>query len=348
MQMSSLTSYQANQQQCRSLRIRYVGCALLLAILVVVALCVGRYAISPVEVMQTFFEPWLGLDAPSRVAENVIWQTRLPRILLAIIAGSGLALAGASFQALLANPLASPDTLGVATGASFGAVLGMLFGGSLWVMQGLSLVSGIVAMGLVLWLSQTRTSRSVLMIVLAGLIVSALFTALVALIKLVADPQDVLPQITFWLMGSLASAQYRMLWLGLPLTVVCASVLLLLRWRLNITTLSPEEAQALGIPLRRLQGLVILCATGLTAAIVSMVGLIGWVGLLVPHVARLLFGTNQAVVLPASLWIGAILLLLVDTVSRTIFPVEVPVSILTALLGAPFFMLLLRRTQGAA
>ena len=213
--------------------------------------------------------------------------------------------------------------------------------------QLMSLASGLAAVFFVLAISRVRGGGNpILMIILAGMVVGAFFTALVSLVKFVADPQDVLPSITFWMMGSLTGASKMSLLAGMPMIVIGAGLLWLLRWRLNAAALPPDEAASLGIPVKRLRAVVIIAATMITASVVSMCGLIGWVGLLVPHAARMLFGANNRYVIPASLLLGALFMLAVDTAARTMGQSEVPVSILTAVVGAPFFIYLLRRTGG--
>lgn len=343
------SSLSAVRRETRHFRLWMGALTTLLLLLVVGALGLGRYGISPHDVVSLLLEPF-GLEAElegkRRVVENLLFQVRLPRIALAILAGAGLSAAGAAFQALFANPLASPDTLGVATGASFGAVLGILFGATGLGIQFCALASGLLAVFLVLTIARVRGESGLLMMILAGMVVAALFTALISLVKYVADPQDVLPQITFWLMGALSGATVDRVLAGAPLILLALVALELFAWRLNVTTLTPDEAKSLGIPLARLRAGVITAATLLTASVVSLCGLIGWVGLLVPHAARLLFGSDNRYVLPASMVLGALFMLVVDTLARTVSEAEIPVSILTAVIGAPFFILLLRRTQG--
>ena len=314
----------------------------------VTAMCLGRYALSLHEVVAVLLPGGLdGVDI-TRMMENVVSNVRLPRVLLAILAGAGLAASGAAFQALFANPLAAPDTLGVATGASFGAVLGILFGMPGMMIQLMSLGAGLVAVALVITISRVRDNNSILMIILSGMVVGALFSALVSLVKFAADPQDVLPSITFWMMGAMTGATKASVLTGAPMIILGLIGLWLLRWRLNVTTLPADEAASLGIPVRRIRAAVILFATMITASAVSMCGLIGWVGLLVPHAARMVFGANNRFVLPASMVMGALFMLVIDTIARTALQTEIPVSILTAVVGAPFFIYLLRRTGGIA
>lgn len=320
----------------RRTALKLLGIAAVIAAAAVFSLCAGRYGLSIADILDALLHPNAGT-----AASNVVWHVRLPRILLALMAGGGLALSGAAFQALFANPLAAPDTLGVATGASFGAVLAILFGLPAAGIQLGAVLSGAAAILLVMLVSRTRPgeSGSILMIVLSGMVVGALFTAFVGIVKFAADPQDALPSITFWIMGSLTGA-------GLPLLVIGSAVLLLLRWRLNILALPADEAASFGVNTQALRWTVILAATVVTASVVSICGLIGWVGLLVPHAARMLFGSANERVLPACLLLGGLFLLLIDTAARSLSEAEIPVSILTAIVGAPVFILLLRRTGG--
>ena len=230
-------------------------------------------------------------------------------------------------------------------GAVFGAVLAILLGLNAFAIQGLSVLSGLAAIAIVMLVArgQNGESGSILMIVLAGMVVGALFTAFVSIVKFAADPQDVLPSITFWLMGSLTGASMRTILPGLPLLILGGAILMSLRWRLNAASLPKDEAESLGINVRLMRGTVILAATLMTASVVSLCGLIGWVGLLVPHAARLLFGAANERVLPASMVLGGLFLILIDTAARTMAESEIPVSILTALVGAPAFIILMRR-----
>lgn len=329
---------------------RLILCSLTAVLLAVAiaALCMGRFELTVMQVFAVLMpDGWTSIE-PTRMMDNIVLNVRLPRVCLAIIAGAGLAMSGAAFQALFANPLAAPDTLGVATGASFGAVLGILWGWSGMGIQVMSLIAGLSAVFFVIMISRVRNVSSILMIILSGMVVGALFSALVSLVKYAADPQDVLPSITFWMMGALTGATKQSVLAGTPMVLLGMIVLWLLRWRLNVTTLPTDEAASLGIPVKRIRAGVIVAATMITASVVSMCGLIGWVGLLVPHAARMVFGANNRYVLPASMVMGALFMLVIDTVARTATQSEIPVSILTAVVGAPFFIYLLRRTGGIA
>ena len=248
--------------------------------------------------------------------QSVVINVRLPRILTALICGAGLAAAGAAFQALFSNPLATADTLGVSTGAAFGAVLGILLGLDAFGVQTLSLGVGLVAVFGVWRLSLRQGRSSILLLILSGLVVAALFSSLISLVKFAADPQDELPAVTFF-------------WV--------------LRWKLNALSLSEDEAKSLGLPVARLRFLIVTAATAVTAACVSMCGLIGWVGLLIPHFVRLVCGSDNRTVVPASFLFGAVFLLVCDTIARSAAQMEIPVSVLTSLVGAPIFLMLLRR-----
>lgn len=323
-----------------------VLCLVLLVATTFVSLACGRYWIDIENIFYTLLAPLNRSQQVTDTMLSIVWNVRLPRVLLAIVAGAGLAVAGTAFQALFANPLATPDTLGVATGSAFGAVLGILLGIDGFGIQISSLFMGLMSVILVYGVSRIRGQNSVLMLILSGLVIAALFSALISLVKYVADPQDVLPSITFWMMGSLTGATMKTLALGLPFILSGSIVLYSLRWKLNALSLPEDEARSLGIPLFRLRVLVIVCGTMITASVVSMCGLIGWVGLLIPHFTRLLLGNNNTQVLPTSLILGALFVLSADTLARSATEFEIPVSILTALIGAPVFIMLLRRNGG--
>lgn len=317
-----------------------------LAALALLAMGLGRFSMSPAEVFTTIFPGVLPGIEVTQTMENVVYNIRLPRVLLAMLSGAGLAVAGASFQSLFSNPLATPDTLGVATGASFGAALGILLGMNMAFVQLFALTSGLLAVGVVYAISRVRGATSMIMIILGGMVVSALFSALVSLIKYVADPQDVLPSITFWLMGGLSGTNYETLLLGSPFIILGMLLIYALRWRLNALSLNEEEARTLGVNVRLVRGLVVLGSTMITASVVSMCGLIGWVGLLIPHISRMMLGNDNRRVVPASIGMGAAFMLIIDTVARTATASEIPVSILTAVIGAPVFIALLRKSGG--
>ena len=311
----------------------------------VIAVGIGRIYISPSDVLTSLFAKITGGEGISSTNEMVLWNIRLPRVLLALLCGAGLSVAGCCFQSLFSNPLATPDTLGVASGASFGAALGILMGIGYIGIQLTSLAFGIIAVALT-WLAGSGKGRGMSSIVLSGIMISSLFSSLVSLVKFSADTESELPAITYWLMGSLDSASFKQLAFGAPLILIGILVLYLFRWRLNILPLSDDEAKASGTNINLLRAVTVICATAMTASCVSMCGQVGWVGLLVPHICRMKFGNNHLSLIPASISIGGVFLVIVDTLARTMTAAEIPISILTAIIGAPFFIILMRRSGG--
>ena len=310
-----------------------------------IALGIGRYFITPAEVLEAITGRFTGTYEISEMAYKTVWNLRIPRILLALLVGAGLSTAGCAFQSLFANPLATPDTLGVASGASFGAALGILLGFDMLGMQVTSFVMGALAVTLT-WLGGSGKGRGLSSVVLSGIMMGSLFNALVSLVKYVADAETQLPAITYWLMGALSSASYRSLMFGAPAILIGIAVLFVIRWRMNLLPLSEDEAKSSGINIYTLRIVTIICATMITASCVSMCGQVGWVGLLIPHMCRMKFGSNHLSLIPASISLGATFMVIVDTAARTMTASEIPVSILTAIIGAPFFIILMRKSGG--
>jgi len=310
-----------------------------------IALGIGRYFITPTEVIEAIAGRFTGNYEISEMAYKTVWNLRIPRIILALLVGAGLSTAGCAFQSLFANPLATPDTLGVASGASFGAALGILLGFDMFGMQVTSFVMGALAVTLT-WLGGSGKGRGLSSVVLSGIMMGSLFNALVSLVKYVADAETQLPAITYWLMGALSSASYRSLMFGAPAILIGIAVLFVIRWRMNLLPLSEDEAKSSGINIYTLRIVTIICATMITASCVSMCGQVGWVGLLIPHMCRMKFGSNHLSLIPASISLGATFMVIVDTVARTMTASEIPVSILTAIIGAPFFIILMRKSGG--
>ena len=310
-----------------------------------IALGIGRYFINPAEVMEAILGRFTGEYEIAEMAYKTIWNLRIPRILLALLVGAGLSTAGCAFQSLFANPLATPDTLGVASGASFGAALGILLGFDMLGMQLTSFFMGALAV-ILTWLGGSGKGKGLSSVVLSGIMIGSLFNALVSLVKYVADAETQLPAITYWLMGGLNSAGYQNLKFGAPPIIVGILVLYLIRWRMNLLPLSEDEAKSSGINIYALRAVTIVCATMITASCVSMCGQVGWVGLLIPHMCRMKFGSNHLSLLPTSISFGAVFMVIVDTVARTMTASEIPVSILTAIIGAPFFIILMRKSGG--
>ena len=324
------------------LSIRWQLVLLILPVLTAfVCLCIGRISISPAQV----FAAITGDSQVSVMTSMTLWNLRLPRILLAALAGAGLSAAGCTFQSLFANPLATPDTLGVASGASFGAALGLLLGLPLLGVQLTALLMGGAAVAMT-WVAGSRKNRGLSTVVLAGIMMGSLFNAMVSLVKFLADEESQLPAITYWLMGGLNNAAFETLLMGAPPILAGIAILYLLRWRLNLLPLSEDEARSSGVNISMLRGIAVICATMVTASCVSMCGQVGWVGLLVPHMCRMKFGSNHLSLLPASISFGAAFLIVVDTVARSASAQEIPISILTAIIGAPFFIILMRKSGG--
>jgi iron complex transport system permease protein len=326
------------------LPVTLVGCA-------VISLGMGRYPI-PVErvigIVGAQLVPvtpfWTDTDA------RVVLLIRVPRILVALIAGAGLGLSGASLQGVFRNPLVGPQIIGVSSSAGFGGALAILLFGNPLLTVSLAFVFGLLGMVVVYWISRVDGRSPVLTLVLAGVVTNAFFAALISLVKFVADPYDKLPAIVFWLMGSFAAVTDAKLFLVAPIVGLASAGLYLLRWRINVLSLGDEEAQALGIRVERVRWSILICVTAISAAIVSVSGIIGWVGLVVPHIARMLVGPDHRVLLPASAMLGGVYLLLVDDLARTLTAAEIPLGIITAILGAPVFGYLLKRlhTRGWA
>jgi iron complex transport system permease protein len=260
-------------------------------------------------------------------------------VLAALLVGASLAAAGTAFQGMFRNPLVSPDILGVSTGAALGAVLAIFLALGVFFMQLFAFAGGLAAVGLVYWVgSRLRGHDPLLALVLTGVVIGSLLGSVIALLKYLADPYNQLPAITFWLLGSLASISPRDLVVAAPLALLGLAPMLLMRWRMNLLALPDDEARALGIDTAKLRPVVVAAATLMTAAAVAISGIIGWIGLLVPHAARLLVGPDFGKLLPLAMLLGAGFLLAVDTLCRTLATIELPPGVLTALIGTPFFL----------
>ena len=324
-------------------RDRWVFCVLggVLAAGVFFPVWVGYYPLTPVQVIQAFLSR-LGYDGeilPQAV--TIFWSIRLPRILSAVLIGASLSVAGATYQGMFRNPLVSPDILGVSSGASLGAAFAILCGASNWLVQLAAFAGGVAAVAASYLISRKSAHSQTLSLVLTGSMIMALCNAGVTMIKYVADPNDVLQQITFWLMGSLTKTSLTSLrWSAIPM-VIGLSVIGLLRWRVNLLTLDEEEARSLGVPIRRYRVIFIAASTLLSAAAVCLGGLIGWVGLMIPHMARALVGADYRRVIPASAMLGAAYLVLMDDLARSILSMELPLGVVTSIMGAPFFVYLI-------
>lgn len=317
-----------------------------LLVLFLFSFVLGRYDMSPLQVLRILLSRVIPMEETwSKSMQAVVLNVRLPRIALACMVGCCLSLAGASYQSVFQNPMAAPDILGASSGACFGAALAILLGFSRGGVTLTAFAASMLTIALVYLVSaQTKGGRTV-SILLSGVMISSFFSAGTSYIKLVADPADQLPEITYWMMGSLSGARGNDVAFALFPMALGAVPLLLLRWRINLLTLGDEEASSLGVNTGRLRMAVVLCATFLTAASVSVSGMIGWVGLVIPHLSRKLVGNDCRHLLPASMIMGALFLLLVDNVSRNLLSTEIPIGILTAFVGAPFFIYLMTRKE---
>ncbi|MDR2873139.1 MAG: iron ABC transporter permease [Methanobrevibacter sp.] len=304
---------------------------------------IGRYPVSPIDVIYTLISKFNPSYTVSDSISSVVFNIRLPRIIGAMVVGAALSVVGATFQAIFKNPLVSPDILGVSSGAGFGAAVAILANAGTYVVQTLAFLFGLVSVLITYSVSKVYNSKGTLILVLSGMAVSSFFGSLISSTKFLADPNNKLPEITFWLMGSLSSINSRVLVPVLLVIIMGSFVLILLRWRLNILAMGDEESQALGLNIDRLRLIFILISTLITASAVSISGVIGWIGLIVPHMTRILTGPDNNILLPASISFGASFLLIMDNIARTTFLVEIPIGILTALIGAPLFLLLLRK-----
>ncbi len=311
---------------------------------IILSFFLGRYPISPLELVQILISKIIPIQQTwVDQMETILFNVRLPRIVLACLVGSCLSSAGASYQGIFQNPMAAPDILGATSGAAFGAALAILNDANYLVITLSAFVFSLITVTLVYLVSQKAKGSKLLGLILSGIIVSSLFTAGTSFIKLVADPTDQLPAITYWLMGSIAGAKRDTVAMVLIPMALGMIPLFMLRWRINVLTLGDEEARTMGINVSRLRLFIIICATLVTAASVSVSGMIGWVGLVIPHLARKLVGNNYKYLMPASMLFGAIFMLLVDDVSRNLLQTEIPIGILTAFIGAPFFVYLITR-----
>lgn len=302
----------------------------------------GRYPVMPTEALKIMVGKVLPITKTwTNAEETIVLNVRLPRILAAALIGAGLSVAGAAYQGMFRNPMVSPDLLGASTGAGFGAALAILLGASYFMVTLTSFLFGLLAVFLAFTISRTSRIRTTLAMVLSGIVVGSLFQSGTSFIKLIADTESQLPAITYWLMGSLTSIKHRdVQFASIPILLGLLPIFLL-RWRINILTISEAEARSLGIQTDRLRFTIILAATLVTAAAVSVSGMIGWVGLVIPHFCRILFGQNYKRLIPTSALLGATYLIFIDNLARTLTTSEIPIGILTAFIGAPVFIYLI-------
>ncbi|MGI5837297.1 MAG: FecCD family ABC transporter permease [Chloroflexota bacterium] len=312
----------------------------------IISLQIGRYPVSVGDLVSVLLAKIFPIEhsVPAAV-DNVLFQIRLPRIIAAGLVGGALAVAGAAYQGMFRNPLVSPDILGASAGAAFGGALGIYLSLGASGVQILAFLFGLLAVFASYGIASRIRQDPILVLVLAGILIGTLFSSATTILKLLSDAQDKLPSIVYWMMGSLSQVSPRELPLAAIAMALALIPLYLVRWRLNVMAMGEDEAKSLGLDTNRLRLLVILCATAMTAAAVSISGLIGWVGLVIPHLCRLLVGPDHTKLLPASLLIGSAYLLLIDDLARGFTAIELPLGVLTSLIGAPFFIYILLNSR---
>lgn len=317
--------------------------AIILIACVLISLSIGRYPLKIMDILQFCFT---GKSSDANLI-TVLVHVRLPRILAAIITGGALSIAGVAYQSMFRNPMVSPDILGVTSGAGFGASLAILLSFNMFGIQSFAFVFGMIAVLIAYGVSRvlSQNNDKTLMLVLSGMVVSSLFMALISTLKYMADTDSKLPSITFWLMGSLAGIGISDLKVVIPIVLIGLVPLLLVSWRMNVLSFGDEEAKAMGINTDKLRVLIITCASLVTATVIAITGHIGWIGLIIPHFARTITGPNNKVLMPFSFFLGGTFLLIVDDIARSISTLEIPLGILTSLIGAPFFLIFLRNSQ---
>ena len=340
----------------------FTGGLVLLAAVAIVSLGLGKYPVSPGEILAFLWQSCFGValftgglsrftdftgftDEQMEVLKNILWNIRFPRILAAALIGSALSVSGAAYQAMFVNPLMSPQILGVLFGSSFGAALGMVLFKSWYAVQITAFVGGLAAVGLAVVIAMSWRVKSAMMLVLGGIISGALFSSLLELVKYTADPYNQLPAITYWLMGSLSQVDRETAFkAAIPICIGIAVLIFMGRY-LNVMSMGDEEARALGLNVNRIRLSVILCATVISSMTVVIAGSIQWVGLIIPHITRMITGPNNERLMPAAALIGAIYLIVVDDVCRLLFSFELPIGIVTSLLGIPCFALVIRNAR---
>lgn len=329
-------------EKTKKFKIKFTMLVVIFIVVFFGSFMLGRYPVSPIELVKILLSGII--DMPQSwpdAAENVIFQIRLPRVLAAAAIGAALSLAGVSYQGMFQNPMVSPDILGASSGAGFGAALAILLGASYMGISVAAFLFGLAAVMLAYGISRVSKINATLAMILAGMMIGSLFTSCTSFVKLVADTEQTLPAITYWLMGSLVSIKPQDVAFVIFPMIAGSVPLFLLKWRMNLLTVGEEEAQAMGINTRALRLVVIVCATLLTASSVAISGMIGWVGLVIPHFCRMIFGYDCRKIIPASALFGATFLMVVDNIARLATTAEIPLGILTSFVGAPIFVYLI-------
>ena len=318
----------------------------ILILLSLFSLTLGQYDLSIKQIIDfLLYKLGFGEVANSQLIQNIIVEIRFPRIIASILIGASLAISGVAFQSMFRNPLVSPGILGVLSGASFGAALGMIIFKNFILIQASSFIFGVLAVSIALFISMFNKQNQVILLILGGVVSSAFFSSLLSITKYMADPYNQLPAIVYWLMGSLALIDKGTIYIvSIPILLGIFLMIFLSKY-LNILSLGDEEARSLGINVKLVRFTIIITATFISAFTVVLAGMIGWVGLVIPHIARLLFGSNNIIIVPITALLGAIYLLIIDNISRMLFTVEIPIGILTSLIGIPFFAYALKNVK---
>ena len=311
------------------------------------SLFIGRYEIGIVEILKVI---WAGITQHPETVNDIhfslIWDTRMPRAVLGVLVGASLGVSGASLQGVFRNPLVDAGILGVSSGAGFGAALAIILFDSIYMIYIFAFLFSIVAVLISMRIGRSDGRHSMIMLVLGGVIVSSIFSSMISFLKYIADPYNELPEIVFWLMGSIANVSFKEVYYASVPMILGIILVFALRWRLNVMSMGDREAHALGLDTKLYTALFIIGSTMATAAAVSICGIIGWVGLIVPHMGRFLVGNDHRYLVPISATLGAFVLLMIDNIGRVITGGELPLNILTALIGGPFYIYLLRRARG--
>jgi len=320
--------------------------AIMLIILIGVSLSCGRYHVPIAQMVRILLSNIIKLEETwTESMYNVVMVIRLPRVVAAALVGAALALSGTSYQSVFHNPLVSPDLLGVSSGAGVGASIAILLHASSWVIQAAAFIVGIIAVSFAICIARLLRNQTNLILVLSGVIVSGFMSAMQGMLKYMADTDTELPSIVYWLMGSFSAVKWSSIAIPFFIMIIAGTVLLLFRWRINLLSLSDAETRSLGVNVSKLRGTAIICSTLLTACAVCLGGTISWIGLIIPHLSRLLVGEDNQSLMPVSALLGASFLLLVDTFARNVSATEIPISVLTGLISTPIFVIILLKKR---
>lgn len=314
---------------------------IILIILSLISLCIGRYNITVLNVIKILFG-----NINDAIEYNLIFNIRLPRVILVIISGGALALSGMVFQSIFQNPLISPDVLGVTSGCSFGAAIGIVFmAASNIIIQVLSFIFGLVSVIFSLFLCNSMKNNKILALIISGIVTSSIASSGVMIIKYFADPFKELPTIDFWLMGGFYNSKWSNLSVVMPLVFIATIIIFLFKWRLKVLTMGEDEAKLLGVDVKKLRAVCILAATLLVSSVISVTGIISWIGILAPHIVKSIVKEDITKIIPLTIITGAIIMVIADTLARSLISTEIPISILTSLIGAPFLVYIFNKKE---